>query len=75
MISKKRLFVNNIEKLKIKPGFAFTIEPRIINSKNPKIPLASYHAIALFHEDGKKELLTGFNDVFKLVGMNYMLGK
>lgn len=74
MIAKKRYYVNNIEELVIKPGTAFTIEPRPKVISKPYLPAAmNYHTIAFFKENGEKELLTGFDDLFKLVGMNYML--
>lgn len=76
LISKKRLFVNSIEKTYIKPGMAFTIEPRPSIIDKPHLPKSlSYHTIAIFKENGKKELLTNFDEIFKLVGMDYMLSK
>jgi hypothetical protein len=73
MISKKREFLNNIAEFKIRPGMAFTIEPRLKSSNNSKLPLSSFHAIALFHKNGEKELLTNFDKIFRLAGMDYML--
>lgn len=73
MISKKRKFLNQEEPLQVQLGMAFTIEQRLTRSDNPMIPMSSFHSIALFHSDGKKELLTDFADIFKLTGMNYML--
>lgn len=72
IISSKRKFLSLQEKLQIQSCMAFTIEQRLIKSNNNIIPMSSFHTIALFH-DGKKELLTNFEEVFKLVGMNYML--
>ncbi|MDO8583504.1 MAG: M24 family metallopeptidase [bacterium] len=73
MLSKKRKFINKIEQLEIKPGMAITIEPRSKIKNNPSSPLISFHAIALFYKNGDKELLTEFEKIFKLVGMDYML--
>ncbi len=74
MIAKKRYYVNNIESRVIKPETAFTIEPRPKVVDKPHLPAAmNYHTIAFFKENGEKELITGFDDLFKLVGMDYMI--
>lgn len=73
MISKKRKFVNAEEQLLINPGMAFTIEPRLKNSNNKSVPFSTYHSIILFKENGEKELLADYDEIFKLVGMDYML--
>lgn len=73
MISKKRKFVNNIEQLKIKPGMAFTIEPRLMDPKNEGLPQSSFHTIVVFDENGDKELLVDYEEIFKLAGMTYLL--
>lgn len=73
VISKHRVFINRKEDFKIKKGMAFTIEPRPSALDNSTIPSIFLHTIALFKENGSKELLTGFNPLFKLAGMNYML--
>ncbi len=71
-ISKKRIFLNRLEITKIQPGIAFTIEARLKSLSKPDLPTSYFHMIALVKENGKKELLTGFENIFKLVGMNYM---
>ncbi|MFH0773588.1 MAG: hypothetical protein V1922_04735 [bacterium] len=73
MISKKRKFLNLTEPLPIQSGMAFTIEQRLTHRDNPQIPMSSFHTIALIHQNGKKELLTNFDQIFHLTGMNYML--
>ena len=72
IISNKRKFLNTVEPLPIKNGMAFTIEQRLTKPNNPSIPMSSFHTIALIHQDGKKELLTNFEQIFRLVGMDYM---
>jgi len=72
-IAKQRKFVNAIEKTVIKPGLAFTIEPRMEVPNHTEIPRAYFHTILLVHQNSKKELLTNFDDLFKLAGMDYML--
>ena len=72
VINKKRKFLNAFEKLFIRPGLGFTIESRAKQRNDKNIPTMYFHTIALF-EKGKKEQLTGFDEIFKLVGMDYML--
>lgn len=73
LISKKRIFVDMKKQFSIQKNLAFTIEPRAIIKNKPYFPLVMFHVITMFHKNGKKELLTGFNDIFRLVGMDYML--
>ncbi len=74
IISNKRIFLNSQEEFIIKPGMAFTIEPRPKIIDKPHLPTSlAYHTIVLFKEDGSKELLTDFDDIFSLTGMDYML--
>lgn len=73
MISTKRKFVMLDESWKIKPGMAFTIEPGLKIEKDISIPMTMLHHTAIFYKDGSKELLTNFDEIFKLVGMDYML--
>ena len=72
MISKKRMFENIQETLQIKPGMAITIEPRPSVLNDPTIPMVYFHTIALFKEDGTKELLTNFDKILNLVKMDYI---
>lgn len=72
MISEKRIFVRASEEKTVKTSMAFTIEPRIKVINNPKIPMVSFHTICAIDESGKKELITGFDKIFDLVGMGYM---
>jgi hypothetical protein len=73
LISLKRVFVNSSEKFLIKPGMAFTIEPRPQSNTDSNIPMVYFHTIALFYEDSTKELLTQFDEVFRILGMEYLL--
>lgn len=72
IISKKRQFVRNSNDLVITKGMAFTIEPRPRVADNPDIPMVSFHSICAIHENGAKELLTNFEELFALCGMKYM---
>lgn len=73
MISNKRKFVSEEEKdQKVLPGMAITIEPRLTVPDKPNIPMSSYHTIVVFHTDGRKELLTNFDEIFSYSGMSYM---
>lgn len=62
MISRKRKYVNLQEDMIIRPGMAFTIEPRPVSIENPKLPMTSFHTICLIKENGEKELLTQFEE-------------
>lgn len=73
MISKKRVFLNSVEKFKVRKGMAFTIEPRPYILNNKSIPAVLFHMIVLIWPDGRKELLTNFHEIFKLAHMYYML--
>ncbi len=73
LISKKRVFLNSIENFKVRKGCAFTIEPRPHMPYHPEIPRVWFHTVAFFKDNGKKELLTDFQNVFKAAGMDYML--
>ncbi len=73
VISKKRHFVNKEEKLIIQPGMSLTDEARLTVVGDESIPMASYHTIIQFDRDGRKNFLTNFDDIFRLVSMDYML--
>lgn len=73
MINQKRKFTNAFEQTVIQEGMALTIEPRLIVKNKPQMPTVYFHTIALFKKNGKKELLTNFNGIFKLTGMGFML--
>lgn len=73
LISNRRIFLNESEKTILTNGMAITIEPRPRSAVDSSIPMVSFHTIGLFRKDGKKEWLTNFDKIFKLVGMNYML--
>ena len=72
MISEKRIFVRASENQVVKKGMAFTIEPRPKPINNSQIPMMSFHSICAIHENGDKELITNFDSIFDLVGMDYM---
>ncbi|MEK7092304.1 MAG: M24 family metallopeptidase [Patescibacteria group bacterium] len=72
-ISNRRIFLNESEQAILTKGMGITIEPRPRNKNDATIPMVSFHTIGLFYENGKKEQLTNFDDIFELVGMDYML--
>lgn len=74
MLSRARKFLNAIEETKVVAGMALTVEPRPeVPGKSESMPAAWFHTIVLFHKDGRKEILSGFNEVFEAVGMDYMI--
>lgn len=72
LISKKRIFVNESEDFKIQAPMAFTIEPRLRLASRPDIPSAWSHSIAFFNKSGNKELLLGFEEIYKICGIKYL---
>ncbi len=72
VISKKRKFVNASESTIIMPGIGVTLEPRAAQKEDKSIPMVYFHTIITFDIKGKKELLTNFDKIFKLCGMDYM---
>lgn len=72
-ISKKRIYVDVNEDHVIAPGIAFTIEPRPKVKSDSTIPMAFFHTVCIFNEDGKKEFVTNFDEIFKIAKMDYML--
>lgn len=73
MINKKRKFINAYEETTVRPGMAITLEPRAILKNHPDMPTIYFHNVILFKDDGKKELLTNFDGIFKLADMDYVL--
>lgn len=73
ILSKKRIFINAKEETKITPGMAFTLEPRPQVIDDPSIPMAWFHSIAVFDEHGEKQFITGFEKLFSLLKLTYML--
>jgi hypothetical protein len=73
IVSSKRKFVSSIEKFKIQGDMSITIEPRPRVCNKPEIPMISYHNICVINKNERIELLTDFEKIFQLVGMDYML--
>lgn len=72
IISKRRVFLNSEESTTLKPGMAITLEPRPQSINNLTTPVVWFHTVGIFYEDGRKELVTDFDGVFKLAGMDYL---
>jgi hypothetical protein len=73
MIGAKRTFVGAGERTIYQPGMMVTLEPRP-TADDTTIPMAWFHSIIIIHQDGTKEILTDFDDIFQSTGMDYMLG-
>jgi hypothetical protein len=73
IIRNKRIYVNAKEQTKLQPGTMVTIEPRFTVKDNPNIPMASYHTTLHIGKNGKIRLLTEFQSLFTLFGMDYMV--
>lgn len=73
LISKKRIFLSGQEQFKVKGEMAFTIEPALKVQGDDDIPMTMLHNTILINENGEKEIVNYFNEIFNLVGMEYML--
>lgn len=72
-LSKKRRFLSPKQDQKVEAKMAFTIEPALKVISQEAIPMTMLHHLVLIKEHGQKELLTNFDEIFKSIGMNYML--
>lgn len=72
-ISDSRVFVDEFDNNKIQPPLGFTIEPRLKAKDNDNLPSVYFHTIVQFKKNGRKELLTNFEEIFKVSKMDYML--
>lgn len=73
MLNNKRVFLNSKEEVIVKPGMAFTIEPGVKMRNREDMPFIAFHTVIMMNANGEKEWLTNFDEIFKLVGMDYML--
>lgn len=71
VISQARIFINPSSEYEISDNCAFTVEPRFTSSDNSKLPMCCFHTIVQFI-DGKKEILTNFDGIFNLLGMEWI---
>ena len=70
-ISGARIFINKDSGYEITENCAFTFEPRLTSLEDPSLPQWSFHTIVQFVE-GKKIVLSNFNGVINLLGMDWM---
>lgn len=71
LISRKRVFLNATEHTRIAATTAHTIEPRPMVIDRPDLPMINFHTMVIW-QDGQKQLITFFDDLFRLAGMDYM---
>src|SRR3989344_4042084 len=67
-----RRFINPYEQYVIPPTCSFTVESRLLDPAKPALYNIFFHVIVTFSE-GEKKVLTNFEEIFKQVGMKYML--
>lgn len=70
-IRSRRIYINEEEQFVIPETCAFTVEARLVDAEE-KEPNVFFHVIVVFSE-GKKRVLTNFNEIFTMLGMDYML--
>jgi hypothetical protein len=73
-IRKNRVFIISGENFAIPRNCAFTLESRLESVDGSGLPSVYFHFIVIF-KDGQKTILEDFNDIFKVVGMEYMLNQ
>ena len=73
IISDARKFVAPNESQPFLPGMAVTLEPRVVNTRDPNSPMTSFHEFILHGLDGKIEAVTIPGKIFQAWGMDYML--
>jgi len=73
MISKRRIFINEQEEFQVRAPMAFTIEPRARVKGRPDLPGTWTHSIALFDNNGRKELFFGYEEIFRICRMGWAL--
>ncbi len=74
IIRKNRVFIVSNENFKIPETCGITIESRLEDYNDPSMPSVYFHFIVCF-DKGKKTILENFQEIFKTVGMDYMLKK
>ena len=70
-ITTKRVYINRSEQFIIPETCAFTVESRLVD-KQKTMPNIFFHFIVTFLE-GRKEILTNFDEIFRAAGMEYVL--
>ncbi len=70
-IAKNRIYIDSSEDFKIPDTCAFSVETKIGDFKKPELPTVFFHFIVCF-DNGKKTILENFDEIFKVVGMDYM---
>lgn len=71
-ITKNRIYINQVENFQIPQNCAFTVEARLADVNDPELPNTFFHFIVTF-DNGQKEILENFENIFKTVNMNYLL--
>ena len=70
-IRSRRIYINEVESFEIPETCAFTMEVRLTDAEK-RLPNTFFHVIVSF-SSGRKEILTDFDDIFRTVGMEYMI--
>lgn len=72
VIRIKRIFLSNKESFRVQRGMAFTVEPRPMVVNNSNLPRVSFHSTIVVDENGKMEQLFNYDEIFKLMEMDYL---
>jgi hypothetical protein len=71
LIAGRRFYLNTDERRRITANEAFTVEPRPLVRDRPDLPMIALHTIVVIKNE-RKQLITGFDKIFRLAGMDYM---
>ncbi len=71
LLTTTRKYINAIEKFVIPDTVAFTVEARLVNRERQDLPCL-FHFVVVF-SNGRKQAFADFDDIFRTVGMTYML--
>ncbi|MCR4328397.1 MAG: M24 family metallopeptidase [Patescibacteria group bacterium] len=73
-IRLQRLYINATEGFVIPETCAFTVEARLVDIEDSDLPNVQVHFIVTFSQ-GEKKILGNFDAIFKVMKMDYLMGK
>lgn len=71
-LTKGRTFINRAEQFVIPATCAFTMEARLVDTRDETLPNTFFHFIVAF-SNGERRVFSDFDAIFQSVGMTYML--
>ena len=68
LVSENRIFINPAQEYKIHENGAFTVEARLEDANDRRLPNAFFHLLVTF-ENGRKTIRENFHYIFEALGM------